>query len=69
MDVVDPDDLPLGLVRVDASGNVVESNTIFREWAESESPLGHPLSDFPRSGRGLSGCGARSSNDGATCSP
>lgn len=46
MDVVNPDDLPFGFVRVDSSGEVVDSNNFFRMWAENESPAGHPLSDF-----------------------
>jgi len=46
MHPIDADQLPVGFVRVDAIGIVMEANSAFRVWAECESPAGRPLSDF-----------------------
>ena len=46
MTSIDADELPVGFVRVDASGIVVESNAAFRDWTECPSPEGRPISDF-----------------------
>jgi diguanylate cyclase (GGDEF)-like protein len=46
MNAIDADDLPVGLIRIDADGIVVQSNAAFRVWSDCATPEGRPLSDF-----------------------
>ena len=46
MNGIDADLLPVGFVRLDADGFIVEANLQFRLWADCDAPEGHLPSDF-----------------------
>ena len=46
MNAIDADLVPVGLLRLDADGVIVEANLQFRRWAECQSPEGRLPSDF-----------------------